>query len=301
MTKTLSLVMLSFAVFGCATVSDCPETPTAAIPETKITAVQSENVPLNTGTNLDNAGIRDPKRTLSETLNTEQVRQVQTLLKTTGFDPGRIDGAFGPKTKVALLRLRSSCSGLSDLLQAVALDKIAPSIESSGNDRSGTGKATQRKEDIRVIQVRLKDAGFDPGTVDGITGPNTRAAVTRFRSGCRGLNAMPPAVLEVAASADESDKSGPTVARKGMTADAVLRGGGEHSNSSPFNGAAINESRANKIRRPPNPRKDIASSAASLDVDAGEKPEIRLRRRDATGANRSSPARSSSAVPTIQY
>jgi peptidoglycan hydrolase-like protein with peptidoglycan-binding domain len=296
MTRSLSLVMLSFGIFGCAVLSDSPETPTAANPETQITGAQSENVPLNTGTKLDNVEVRDRKQNLSETLSTEEVRQVQTLLKTAGFDPGRIDGAFGPKTKIALQRLRSSCSGLNDLLHGVALEIIAPSIESSGADRSGAAIETPRKEQIRVIQVRLKDAGFDPGTVDGIAGPNTRAAVARFRSGCGGLNAMPPAV-----SAEQSDMSGPTAARNGMTTDAVLRGGGEHSNSSAFNGAANNESNANEIRRPPNPRKDIGPSTVSLDVDAGEKPEIRLRRRDATGANRSSPARSSSAIPTIQY
>ncbi|MBI2182858.1 MAG: peptidoglycan-binding protein [Deltaproteobacteria bacterium] len=57
-----------------------------------------------------------------------------------------------------------------------------------------------RKEEIRVIQVRLKDAGFDPGTVDGISGPNTRAAVARFRAGCGAVKTMPPAVLEAARS-----------------------------------------------------------------------------------------------------
>jgi peptidoglycan hydrolase-like protein with peptidoglycan-binding domain len=147
MTKSLSLVMLSFVVFGCATLSECPETPIAANPETKITGAQSDNVPPNTGARLDDAGVRDRKQSSSNTLSTEEVRQVQALLKTVGFDPGRIDGAFGPKTKIALLRLRSSCSGLNDLLQGAALDKIAPSIESSGGDRSGAA-ATREKNKL---------------------------------------------------------------------------------------------------------------------------------------------------------
>ena len=226
MTKSLSLVMLSFAVFGCATLSDSPETPTAASPGAQITGAQSENVPLNTGAKLANAGDSDRKQISSATFSAEEVRQVQTLLKTVGFDPGRIDGAFGLKTKIALLRLRSGCSGLSDLLQGVALEKIAPSIESSGGDRSGAAKATQRKEEIRVIQVRLKDAGFDSGSIDGISGPDTRAAVARFRSGCSALKTMSPAVFEAAGSAEQSDMSGPTATRNGMLADAVPGGGG---------------------------------------------------------------------------
>ncbi|MBF8254863.1 MAG: penicillin-resistant DD-carboxypeptidase, partial [Deltaproteobacteria bacterium] len=187
MTKSLSLVMLSFAVFGCATLSDSPETPTAASPGAQITGAQSENVPLNTGAKLANAGDSDRKQISSATFSAEEVRQVQTLLKTVGFDPGRIDGAFGLKTKIALLRLRSSCSGLSDLLQGVALDKIAPAIESSGAHRKDAARTMLRKEEIRVIQVRLKDAGFDSGSIDGISGPDTGAAVARFRSGCSAL------------------------------------------------------------------------------------------------------------------
>lgn len=253
MTKSLSLVMLSFAVFGCTTLTESPEMPNEVMPGTQITGVQSDYDPMNSGTKLDTAEVRDGKQSASDTLNAEEVRHVQTLLRTVGFDPGRIDGAFGPKTKIALLRLRSSCSGLSDLLQGVALEKLAPAIESSGGDRSRVAKATQRKEEIRVIQVRLKDAGFDPGTVDGIWGPDTRAAVARFRSGCGALEAMPPALFEMVESAEQSDMSAPTAARNGMT------------------------------------------------TNAREKPEAVLRRRKATGANQSSPARSLSAIPTIQY
>jgi hypothetical protein len=251
MTKSLSLVMLSFAVFGCVTVSDCPETPIAAIPETKVTGAASEDVPVNAGTKLENAGVGDRKQTLSETLNTREVRKVQTLLKTVGFDPGRIDGAFGPKTKNALLRLRSSCSSLNDLMQGAALEKIARSIESSGGDHSRAAKATQRKEEIRVIQVRLKDAGFDPGTVDGISGPNTRAAVARFRSGCSSVKAMPPAMFEVATSTKRGDISGAAMARDDIMRVAIPGSGAGSAESGSFTSAAIKDSSAAGRRRLP--------------------------------------------------
>jgi len=301
MTKSLSLVMLSIAIFGCATLSDSPETPTAANPETQITGAQSENVPASTGTKLDNAGVGDRKRISSDTLSAVEVRQVQTLLKTVGFNPGRIDGAFGPKTKIALVRLRYSCTGLSDLLQGVALERMAPSIESSGGDRNHAAKATQRKEEIRIIQVRLKDAGFDPGTVDGVSGPDTRAAVARFSSGCGAIEAMPPAVFEAAGSAEQGDVSDPTATRNGMTADAAQGGRVERSNSSAIDGAANNESSANEIGRLQKQPKAVASSPASPDADPGKNPGAALRRRDTTSANRGSPARSSPAIPTFQY
>jgi len=34
---------------------------------------------------------------------------------------------------------------------------------------------------IRMVQLTLKDSGFDPGPIDGILGPKTRDAVKRFQ------------------------------------------------------------------------------------------------------------------------
>ncbi len=227
MTRSLSLVMLSFEFFGCATLSDTPETPIAANPETQISGARSDDVPSHTVIKLDNGRDNDRKEPLAVTLSTDEIRQLQTLLKTVGFNPGRVDGAFGPKTRIALIRLRSSCSALNDLLQGVALERIAPSIDSPASDRIRAAGMALRKEEIQVVQVRLKDAGFDPGTVDGIAGPNTRTAIARFRSGCSTLNATPPAIFEMAGSARQGDMSSATVARNGMTNDAARAGGAE--------------------------------------------------------------------------
>ncbi|MDH4206933.1 MAG: peptidoglycan-binding protein [Desulfobacteraceae bacterium] len=34
---------------------------------------------------------------------------------------------------------------------------------------------------IRMVQLTLKDSGFDPGPIDGILGPKTREAIKRFQ------------------------------------------------------------------------------------------------------------------------
>ncbi|MGH7830846.1 MAG: peptidoglycan-binding domain-containing protein [Candidatus Binatia bacterium] len=39
---------------------------------------------------------------------------------------------------------------------------------------------------IRLVQIRLKAAGFDPGRVDGIMGPRTKAALQKYQA-ARGL------------------------------------------------------------------------------------------------------------------
>jgi peptidoglycan hydrolase-like protein with peptidoglycan-binding domain len=250
MAKSLSLVMLLlFVVFGCATLSEQPETPAAADPENQISSAEPENVPANSGVKRNNAGDSDRKHPLSVTLDAEEIRTVQTLLKTVGFDPGRIDGAFGPKTKNALLRLQSSCSGLYDLLQGVDLEKMAPAIESLGPKRSSAARMVLRKEEIRVIQVRLKDAGFDPGTVDGISGPNTRAAVARFRSGCGAVKTMPAAVLEAATSTERGHISGAAMARDDIMTVAIPRGGAASSESGNFTSVGTKDSSAGGTRR----------------------------------------------------
>jgi putative peptidoglycan binding protein len=250
MTKSLSLVvLLLFVVFGCATLSEQPETPAVADLEDQISKAETENVPSNTGIKLSNAGQRDDQQPVFVTVDAEEVRQVQTLLKTAGFDPGRIDGAFGPKTKIALLRLRSSCSGLNDLLRGVDLEKLASAIKFSGANRNNAARTMLRKEQIRVIQVRLKDAGFDPGTVDGISGPNTRSAVARFRSGCGAVKAMTPAMFEMATSTERDDISGVAMARDDTMSIAIPDGGAGSSESGSFTSAATKDSSAGGTRR----------------------------------------------------
>lgn len=37
------------------------------------------------------------------------------------------------------------------------------------------------EELIRMVQLTLKDSGFDPGPIDGILGPKTRKAIKTFQ------------------------------------------------------------------------------------------------------------------------
>ena len=250
MTKNLAWVVLLFVVSGCVTLTEERGSSSASIPESEFAIAVMENVPSNTAIKLSNGRERDNKQPLSITLDAEEIRKVQTLLKTVGFDPGRIDGAFGPKTKIALLRLRSSCSGLNDLLRGVDLEKIAPSIEeSSGANRNNAARTMLRKEEIWLIQLRLKDAGFDPGTVDGVSGPNTRAAVARFRSGCGAVETIPAALLEAARLMKPGDISGATMARGDIMSVASPGGGAGSAESGSFTSPGTKDSSAGGTRR----------------------------------------------------
>ena len=37
------------------------------------------------------------------------------------------------------------------------------------------------QEEIRILQLRLRDAGFDPGSFDGVMGPKTKLALQQYQ------------------------------------------------------------------------------------------------------------------------
>jgi peptidoglycan hydrolase-like protein with peptidoglycan-binding domain len=43
-------------------------------------------------------------------------------------------------------------------------------------------KSLKGPELIRMVQLALKDSGFDPGPIDGILGPKTRKAIIEFQN-----------------------------------------------------------------------------------------------------------------------
>lgn len=263
MTKSLSLVMLLLSIgSGCA-LSDQPEPETSSGAQAEISGAQAAIIASAPVPSLESTGDRELKKTASLTITVEEVRRAQTLLKTAGFDPGRIDGAFGPKTKFALVRLRSGCVGLNDLLQGAELDKLAPSPEVSISNRNDAARTTVRKEEIRLIQVRLKDAGFDPGPVDGIAGAKTRAAVERFRSACRTLKNLPPAVVQLAGFTEQSNFSAITIAADAGTA--------ERAGASKSTGSAPKASTNAGIRPVQNRPKDTGAARSLLDGYANAK------------------------------
>ena len=108
---------------------------------------------------------------------------LQARLKAAGFYVGPIDGIVGPKTKSGLLRLQAACANLKDLLE--------PSSVGAASAKLDTINSSSKSEETRLIQVRLKDTGFEPGPIDGVMGAKTRAAFLRFEAGCTMLNNLP--------------------------------------------------------------------------------------------------------------
>ena len=129
---------------------------------------------------------------------------LQSQLRTAGFDPGPVDGIAGTKTKSLVGMLHSSCvmanefHGLLDQPgHAVNFEKRigAPAetskpLTASVPARNETFKQTtatrgESQDEIRILQLRLRDAGFDPGPFDGVMGAQTRSALAQYESSQR--------------------------------------------------------------------------------------------------------------------
>ena len=157
----LCLMMAS----GCASfdgtdsVVDKKENPAATIESSALASV-----PVVT-TTITPASVVEPRRVAPE-----DIRRWQMRLRGIGFDPGPIDGVAGAKTKAAFKRFESGCVQMSGLL-----DENAAGAQLNTN--------AGRPETV-LLQSQLRDAGFDPGPIDGILGRRTKALLVQLRNGC---------------------------------------------------------------------------------------------------------------------
>jgi peptidoglycan hydrolase-like protein with peptidoglycan-binding domain len=116
------------------------------------------------------------------------VKTLQTKLKAAGFDPGPIDGSFGPKTKTALLAFQRANGLVAD---GICGPKTWARLNSTGaakppaSTSPSTGTPTLKKgakgAAVTTMQTKLREAGFSPGAIDGSFGPATQKALIAFQ------------------------------------------------------------------------------------------------------------------------
>jgi peptidoglycan hydrolase-like protein with peptidoglycan-binding domain len=108
----------------------------------------------------------------------EEVRAMQVRLRDLGLDPGLVDGLAGAKTKAAFARFQSGCSKIKSLTEN-SFEGEAQRAEL----KQTLVKVSSRLE-TQTIQARLRDAGFNPGPIDGILGHRTRSVLAHLKAGC---------------------------------------------------------------------------------------------------------------------
>jgi peptidoglycan hydrolase-like protein with peptidoglycan-binding domain len=180
----------TFALLVCAWLSACaiaerpesasePQASGVAVPERSVTQRPASDLAAPTAPETAEAATAEDKR-----FSQEEIRAMQARLRRAGFDPGPADGIFGARTKAALARLESACVDLADLLISPAADPLQKSPAAGRPAAAGVSSAASTADSIRLLQVRLKEAGFDPGALDGIAGAKTKAALARLEADC---------------------------------------------------------------------------------------------------------------------
>jgi peptidoglycan hydrolase-like protein with peptidoglycan-binding domain len=150
----------------------------------------------------------------------KDIELVQRQLRTAGFDPGPVDGILGLRTRTVLTAVQNTCpkinefadnlsfpASVSEKQKSAALmsgsntqQSLRPSPSAGAAKQTSTPVGAQTNEEIRILQLRLRDAGFDPGPFDGIMGQKTRSALQQYEASQRGKKTKISLTTEDAAS-----------------------------------------------------------------------------------------------------
>ena len=145
--------------------------------------------------------------TLGKFTERQEILDLQTQLRAAGFNPGPADGVMGTKTKLVVTHIYQGCQSvpefaaqwdrpdgvasrsvsLAPMPQRPSATQIIPaqSRAEAVKQLAATG-AVRPQEEIRILQLRLRDAGFDPGPFDGVMGPKTKLALQQLQAKERG-------------------------------------------------------------------------------------------------------------------
>jgi peptidoglycan hydrolase-like protein with peptidoglycan-binding domain len=228
MDRTLFFTLCFLLMSACATVNEDKDLQTV---ETQALAVPAPEIPVVEAASSSTDSIKHessqvaPNRILSK----QEIKLLQSQLKAAGFDPGPLDGVLGTKTTSALRRLQLGCANLKDLLE----NPDFGTFQESGGMQTAKQSLADRTfsaDEIQMIQVRLKEAGFDVGPIDGFMGSRTRSALLRFQSGCiivkdlpRYLNSEPQTTERLSSSAFAPEKQPRPVLSKSSPAAASIK------------------------------------------------------------------------------
>ncbi len=108
----------------------------------------------------------------------------QTRLKQRGYDPGPIDGQFGPKTEAAVRAYQTDRHPPKPLALSAPFNLTIDGIIGPGTWFKLDPELVKRGSHnltVRLAQELLKLAGNDPGPLDSDFGPKTEAAVKAFQ------------------------------------------------------------------------------------------------------------------------
>ncbi|MFH1338926.1 MAG: peptidoglycan-binding protein [Candidatus Omnitrophota bacterium] len=123
-----------------------------------------------------------------------RVKEIQTVLKEAGFDPGVIDGTMNKQTRKAIKDFqRAKKLKETGFIDAATRPKLEIYLVEKTKSKPDINveeikKRLKSPHWIKKIQAALKNSGFDPGGLDGIMNADTKKAIRAFQKS-KGLTA----------------------------------------------------------------------------------------------------------------
>ena len=121
----------------------------------------------------------------------DAVKTLQEKLNAKGFDSGNVDGIFGAKTYAAVTAFQKANSlGVDGIVGKLTWAKLydATPVNVTPVTTQPMLRTGSRGDAVRKLQELLNALGYDCGSVDGIFGSKTKAAVLAFQK-ANGLGA----------------------------------------------------------------------------------------------------------------
>jgi peptidoglycan hydrolase-like protein with peptidoglycan-binding domain/DNA invertase Pin-like site-specific DNA recombinase len=109
------------------------------------------------------------------------VREVQRTLRRLGWQPGPVDGLYGPRTEAAVTRFQAAGRVAADGIVGPQTRRALTRATKEPLRRGAGFAQPDGSPRVRALQVRLQRQGLRPGPVDGLFGPRTQAAVERLQ------------------------------------------------------------------------------------------------------------------------
>lgn len=119
----------------------------------------------------------------------DAVKTLQDKLNALGYNSGNVDGIFGAKTYAAVTAFQKANSlGVDGIVGKLTWGKLygvspAMPVETTTVVGRPTVSYGSRGDAVRKLQELLNALGYDCGSVDGIFGSKTKAAVLAFQKG----------------------------------------------------------------------------------------------------------------------
>ncbi len=125
----------------------------------------------------------------------EEVKEMQTKLRSKGYYHGKLDGKFGPATRKAVRKFQTAmglrADGKPGERTLTALYEGKEAINDT-RDKARNDRARQTKnpntlaygaegDKVKKLQRRLRGLGIYKGVVDGVYGDSTYDAVKKFQ------------------------------------------------------------------------------------------------------------------------